>query len=79
MALYYWICPNCGISVYEDYLECRCGYVATEKDVESSKVKLQDLEKISKEERGKTLSSCKAERARNIRTSKAERRKAEVY
>jgi len=69
MALYYWICPVCGTSVYEDYLECNCGYFTTREEVEKNKLELKEIdtrkEEIKKkEEEQKALEKKREEEKR---------------
>lgn len=43
MAMYYWICPNCFISIHEDKLTCNCGYVTTRAEVDKYKIELKEI------------------------------------
>ncbi len=79
MALNYWLCPKCGISVYQDHLRCNCGYITTREEVEKIKCSIYDLEEKRKirrkEEEQKALEKKKEEERLAIEKQKEENKK----
>jgi len=83
MAMYFWICPECGLSLPEDYLKCTCSYVTTKEEVEKNKLELKEIarERLNKREVHKVALEKKSEEERRElqRKKEEERKELEEY